>query len=265
MPPAVTSTDRPAERSSLGVAHAEEHLDPIGDLPRLGHPAHADEPLGQLPVGRPHDLRATLDEEGEVRLRRRVLPHRRVHRGRDQERASVRKRRLREQVVREPVREPRERVRGQRSDDEHIGADEVGIRVGGRALARQRPERLGRHEPLGAPRRDRRDVVPRADEQTHELARLVGGDASVTPTRIRATCTLCRWRSHLSAKRTRGRGLGKPGGFPSYCLTLSGKRTTGRGLGKPGVSRLRPRLYDAGVSYAKLSLPRAISSIAIVR
>ena len=51
----------------------------------------------------------------------------------------------------------------------------------------------------------------------------------VTPTRIRATGTLCRWRSHLSEKRTGGWG------------------------------------YDAFLSYANVSLPREISSIAIVR
>ena len=47
----------------------------------------------------------------------------------------------------------------------------------------------------------------------------------VTPTRIRATGTLCRWRSHLSAKRTSGTALGKPGGFPgATCLHRSTTR-----------------------------------------
>ena len=108
VPPAVTSTRLPGERAAAGRLVAEELLDARRDLLRLGHPPRADEPLGELAVVRAHDHGAALDEQREVRLRRRVLPHRRVHRRREQQRAAVRERRLGEQVVGEPVREPRD-------------------------------------------------------------------------------------------------------------------------------------------------------------
>ena len=72
-----------------------------------------------------------------------------VHRRRDEHRPVVRERGLGEDVVREPVREPRERVRRQRRDDEEIGALEVRVRAFGR-LAGERVERLRGDEALGA-------------------------------------------------------------------------------------------------------------------
>ena len=63
-------------------------------------------------------------------------------------------------------------------DDERVGVLEVRVRVGRRMLARERPERLGRDEPLGPARHDRGDVVPGSDEEPDELARLVRRDAA---------------------------------------------------------------------------------------
>ena len=48
--------------------------------------------------------------------------------GREQHGAAVRKRGLGDEVVREPVRELRERVRGERRDDEQVGAGAGGRR-----------------------------------------------------------------------------------------------------------------------------------------
>ena len=138
----------------------------------------ADEALRELAVLGADDHGAARGEQLEVRPRRGVLPHRGVHRRRDEQRAAVRERGLGEEVVREPVREPRERVRRERRDDEQVGVLEVRVRVGRRMLARERPERLGRDEPLGPARHDRRDVVPGPHEQPHELAGLVGRDAA---------------------------------------------------------------------------------------
>ena len=69
----------------------------------------------------------------------------------------MRERRLGEHVVGEPVREPRHRVRGQRGDDEQVGTAEMRIRIGPRSFLRERVERLGGDEALGAPRRQRRE------------------------------------------------------------------------------------------------------------
>ena len=55
---------------------------------------------------------------------------------------------------------------------------EVRVRIGRRLLPRERPERLGGDEPLGAARHDRGHVVPRPHELAHELAGLVGRDAA---------------------------------------------------------------------------------------
>ena len=88
----------------------------------------------------------------------------------------MRERRLGEDVVGEPVRELRERVRGARRDDEDVGARQVEVDVVAGGAPRERRERLGRDEALGAGRHERHDVVPVLDEQPAELARLVGGD-----------------------------------------------------------------------------------------
>ena len=85
----------------------------------------------------------------DVRARRRVRPHARVHRRRDEHRAAMGERRLGQQVVGEPVGELRERVRRAGRDDEQVGAGEVRVEVlrpaGGRAR-----EGLGPDEALGA-------------------------------------------------------------------------------------------------------------------
>ena len=76
----------------------------------------------------------------------------------------------------------------------------------------------------------------------------------VTPMRIRATRTLWRFfvRERISAAR-----------IPAVDgAHLEGDRPRGR---KPSVVLSAKRIYDADVSYANVSLPRAISSIAIVR
>ena len=90
----------------------------------------------------------------------------------------MRERRLGEDVVRDPLRELRERVRGAGRDDEQVGALEVRIQILGRRPPRERVERLRRDELLRAARDERHDVVAGLDEQPRQLAGLVGGDAS---------------------------------------------------------------------------------------
>ena len=156
------------------------------------------------------------------------------------------KRGLGEEVVREPVGEARHRVRGQRRDHERVGVGQVRIRVGGRLLPRKRPERPRGDELLRPTRDDRRDVVPRADEEPDELTGLVGGDAArhadedsrhghSVPGRVAACPRSGQWR-----------GSGGTGRFPQLLRQAM-----------PSTSRV--------AAYEKVSLPREISSIAIVR
>ena len=93
----------------------------------------------------------------------------------------MRERRFGEDVVGEPVRELRERVRRAGRDEQQVGARQVEIDVLGRGPPRERAERLGGDEALGAGRDERNDVVPRFHEEAADLARLVGGDAAGDP------------------------------------------------------------------------------------
>jgi hypothetical protein len=107
-----------------------------------------------------------------------MRPHAVVHRGRDDERATVRERGLGEDRIGKTVRELGQRVRGQRRDHEQVGVLEVRIRVLADRAARERRERLGGDEALRGWADERDDLVPGADEPPDELARLVGGDAA---------------------------------------------------------------------------------------
>ena len=76
-------------------------------------------------------------------------------------------------VVREPVRHARERVRRQRRDDEEVPVPKVRVRIVTRRTSRERPEGLGRDESHRAGGQDRLDLVSRPDEQANERARFV--------------------------------------------------------------------------------------------
>ena len=62
----------------------------------------------------------------------------------------MRERRLGEDVVGEPVRELRERVRGAGRDEQQVGARQMEIDVVAGRPARERAEGLGGDESLGA-------------------------------------------------------------------------------------------------------------------
>ena len=171
VPPAVTSTRLPARLPGVRAAARRAR-----DLGRLGHPAHAPLALGRLALVGPDELDAAREQRLGVRAGRRVRPHARVHRRRDEHRAAVGERRLGEEVVGEAVRELRERVRGARRDDEQVGARQVEVEVLRRRAPRERREGLGADEALGARRDERDHLVPVLHEQARELARLVGGD-----------------------------------------------------------------------------------------
>ena len=121
-------------------------LDAGEDLLGLGHAPAALFPLGELAFGRADELDPTRAERCDVLLRRRMEPHARVHRRRDQHGAGMGENRLGEHVVGEAVRHPRERVRRQRRDHEQIPAPEMRIRILARRPSRERREGLGRDE-----------------------------------------------------------------------------------------------------------------------
>ena len=159
----------------------EERLRALEDLLRLGHPPHSKLALGRLALVGADQLDASLAERRRVRLGRRVRPHARVHRGSHEHRPAVSERSLRQHVVRQPVRELRHRVRGQRSDQEQVGASQVRVEILVRGPTGQRGEGLAAHEPIRAPRDERDHVVPGLDEQPRQLTRLVGGDPTGHP------------------------------------------------------------------------------------
>ncbi len=76
----------------------------------------------------------------------------------------MRKRRFGDDVVGDPVRELRERVRRQRRDHEEIRARQVEVNVLGRRAAGEGAERVGTDEPLSARSEQRHDLVSRPYE-----------------------------------------------------------------------------------------------------
>ncbi len=93
----------------------------------------------------------------------------------------MRQRSLGQDVVGEALCELGERVGRARRDDEEVGAREVEVDVVARRPPRQGAKRLLGDEALGAGRDERDDVVAVLHEQTAQLARLVGGDATRHP------------------------------------------------------------------------------------
>ncbi len=134
-------------RSACGDEHAatgqrpgsEQLRDARRDLLRLRHAADAPLAFRHLSFVRADELDAPGDERLDVRARRSVRPHARVHRRRDEHRAAMRECRLGEDIVGDAVRELRERVRGARRNDQQVGARQVLVDVV--ALRRAAPVR----------------------------------------------------------------------------------------------------------------------------
>jgi len=107
-----------------------------------------------------------------------MRPHAVIHRRCDEHRAAVRKRRLGQDVVRDALRELRERVRRARRNDEQVGVLEVRIGIAIEWPPRQRREGLRGHELLGTARDKRNHVVACLDEEARQIAGLVGRDTA---------------------------------------------------------------------------------------
>ncbi len=156
VPPAETSTRLPASGPLIA---GEQLLGGTDDLLGLGHPPHAELALGRLALVGADEHDAARAQRLRVRARRRMRPHARVHRGRDERRPAVGERRLGQHVVREPVRELRERVGRARGHEQQVGPREVQVDVVAGRPPRERPERLRGDEPLRAGRDERHHVV----------------------------------------------------------------------------------------------------------
>ena len=155
VPPAVTSTRFPARLPGASSCATRR-----SDLGGLGHPPDPPLALGRLALVGPDELDAARDERLGVRAGGGVRPHARVHRGRDEHRPAVSERRLGEQVVGDPVRELRERVRRAGRDDEQVGAGRGagrGPRSPGRRASAWKVS--ARDEPLGARGEERDHLV----------------------------------------------------------------------------------------------------------
>ena len=149
MPPAETRTRLPRSGPCAG---SEQRLDAREDLLGLGHAPDALLPLGELALGGPDELDAARARSVATFACVAGCSHMRVFiAGRDEHRPGVREHGLGEDVVGEPVRHARERVRRERRDDEQVPAPEVRIRVVARRPPRERAERLGARRT--APRR----------------------------------------------------------------------------------------------------------------
>ena len=196
MPPAVTtSTRRPSSAARATRRRLAAASSSAGSASRPTPLALGPErPDAGLEHGH-----APLAQRRQVGLRRGVLVHVVVHRGRDDDRAGRGERGAGEQVVGQAVGELGHRVGARRRDDEDVGvADQlevadrvvVGRRlVGERAARRVALELVGQDRRAGQPgeRRgaDERWLAGRLDDahrvaglggQAHQLERLVGGD-----------------------------------------------------------------------------------------
>ena len=169
------------------TARAEQRRDRRRDRRGLAHAAHAPLALGERALLGADQDGAALGERRHVGARRGVLPHADVHGRRHDERAGCGERALRHDVVGEPVRELRERVRGARRDA-HERRDARGVemrvaaverrRVAQHGSSAERGEGLGADEALGLAGQRDLHAEARLQEQTDELTRSVGGDST---------------------------------------------------------------------------------------
>ena len=184
---------QPAEKADgarRGLFARQRQLDRGEDFRRLGHAARATlAALGHGAAIGPDDEDAVPFELSHVPPRRRMLPHARIHRRRDQHALVGGEQGGRGKVVGMAVRHLGDQVGGRRRDHQEVrrarelDMADIGFvgqreQVGEAALARQRRDRERSHELLASLGQDaaRGDaaILQPADEFEH----LVGGDAA---------------------------------------------------------------------------------------
>ncbi len=171
-------------------ARREQRLDGGDDLERLRHPADAGlAVLGHLAAVGADDGDAVGDEPVEIAPGRRMLPHPRIHRRRDQHRLVGREQHRRGEVVGVPARHLRHQVGGRRRDHHEIGvagepdvADvELGLRVEEIGVGMLPGDGAGgqrRDEGLGGRGHHHAHRAAALAQAADEVERLIRGDAS---------------------------------------------------------------------------------------
>ncbi len=96
-------------------------FDEVGEHGRIGHAPRAFVAAGQQTAVRIKDDDAALAQNGQIRLHRRMLEHRGVHRRRDDDRAAVGDGIRREGIVGQTDGELGQHVGGGRRDQKQIG------------------------------------------------------------------------------------------------------------------------------------------------
>ena len=182
--PLVTSARTPRERSGGGRQHV---LDRRDDLVRLGHAPEPGLAAGHVAGIRPDQAHPVGLHLGDAAPGRGMLPHRRVHRGRDQDGLVGGQERGRRQVIGETMRHLGDQIGGRRGDHDQVRlarqADMADL-----GLVGQR-EQVGEHPlPGQAGHRERGDELGAGAGQdaahaklalaqsADQLQRLVGGD-----------------------------------------------------------------------------------------
>ena len=151
VPPAETSDAPPAQRAPLRRAPASIRSTAAAISSGSAMRPAPTSPSASSPSAGPDELDAARAQASRRSARVAGCSHMRTFiAGATSTGPCVRESGLGEEVVGEPVRQPRERVRRQRRDDEQVGVLEMRVRVVALRLASEREEGLGRDEPLGA-------------------------------------------------------------------------------------------------------------------
>ena len=174
----------------LGARAAQQLLDRIRDLQRLGHAADpALAALGHVALIGTDHCDAVGSELREVAARRRVFPHARVHGRRDQHLFVGREQHGRGEIVGVAARHLGHEVRGGRRHDDKVGlareADVADVelaprveQIGERTLAGERAGGERRDELLRGPGQNAAHRGAALLEPPDQVERLVGGNAA---------------------------------------------------------------------------------------
>ncbi len=161
----------------------------VENLRGLEHSAGAGFAAGLVALGGPEHRHAARAQQGHVGLGSCIGPHQPVHRRRHAERRIGREAQRRQQVIGEPVREPRQEVGAGRRDQHLVGpARKLDVahgrfggvvpQVGADRPARQGLERERRDELARAGGHHDQDLRAAVAQSAHQLGALVRGDAA---------------------------------------------------------------------------------------
>ncbi len=169
------------------ILRRQQREGPFDDHLGLEHPPRTGVTTGQLAVAWAEDADPALAQGPDVGLSGRMPPHLGVHRRRDRDRCRRRQQSRTEKIVGEPSGHLRDGVRGGRRDDDEFcrlterdvpDLRHVIVHARGDGVAADRLPRRRADETQCILRGDHRHVVTRLDQQSHQIDRLVRGDAA---------------------------------------------------------------------------------------